>query len=87
MSWQAQATEKLVSVVVNNTSGAVRRGVISNILAGMGMSYALNREDPKYGQAALAFWAPSMYAGYHIYKYRDVLLLNIKKSADKVKTG
>ena len=83
MSFTAQATEKLVSVVVNNGQNVVRRGVISNLLAGAGMSYALTRDDPKYGQAFLAWWAPSMYAGFQAYRYRDELINNLNKLKNK----
>jgi len=59
-----QATE----IVVNARS---QRGIISCLLAGAGMSYAVSRE--KYSQVPLAYIFPSAYAGYHLYKNRGYL--------------
>lgn len=46
-------------------------GPLRNILLGAGLAYAAQKE--KYWHFPIAFLVPSVYAGYHVYKQRDVL--------------
>ncbi len=46
-------------------------GPLRNILLGAGLAYAAQKE--KYWHFPIAFVFPSVYAGYHVYKQRDVL--------------
>jgi hypothetical protein len=58
----------------NIQEGVVRLhhyGPLRNILLGAGLAYAAQKE--KYWHFPIAFVFPSVYAGYHVYKQRDVL--------------
>ena len=48
----------------------VSRGVVSNLLVGAGVGYALERKA--YKELPLPILIPSAYAGYHLYKYRAI---------------
>jgi len=48
-------------------SAPVKRPMLSNFFAGLGMYHAIYNEDST-AQVILALFAPSMYIGYHSYK-------------------
>ena len=73
------AAANAINVVVKNTP--TQRGVISNLFAGMGMSYAIyGNEKPKYLQVPIAYMFPSMYVGYHSYKNRQKIIDSLMAS-------
>lgn len=48
--------------------------IVSGVLAGGGIAYSLyGYETPKYEQTMLAIFMPSLYAGYHSFKYANKL--------------
>ena len=67
---------KTINVVIKNIQA--NRSVLSNLIAGAGMAYAVyNDEKPKYYQVPIAFIFPSMmYTGYHLYKNKDKIYVN-----------
>jgi len=68
------ATATFVDAMKNMKEGIVRLhhfGPLRNILLGAGLAYAAQKE--KYWHFPIAFVFPSVYAGYHAYKQRDVL--------------
>jgi len=82
MAWPSSVIERATKTVVNGVlklDDPVRvrlmghRTWMSNVLAGGGVAYALSQDKYKYGQAALAFWMPSLYAGYHVFQNREAV--------------
>ena len=47
-----------------------------NILAGAGMAWAVQKEY--YSHIPLAFFAPSVYAGYHVFNNKEELIAYVK---------
>ena len=47
-------------------------GTTRNILAGMGLCYAI--ENQKYLHVPLTIFFPSIYAGYHLYKNKKNII-------------
>lgn len=45
--------------------------LMRQVLGGSGVAYAVTQE--KYGQAALAWFLPGAYAGYHLFRNREAV--------------
>lgn len=58
-------------------------GTSRNILLGMGLSHALEREE--YTHIPLILIVPSIYAGYHAHRNKDLLMEWIIASKKKLK--
>ena len=58
-------------------------GTSRNILLGAGLSYAVEREE--YSHIPLILIFPSIYAGYHAHRNKDVLMDWIIASKNKLK--
>jgi hypothetical protein len=58
-------------------------GTLRNLLLGAGLHYAIEREE--YTHIPLIFLFPSIYAGYHAHRNKDLLLDWIIASKKKVK--
>jgi hypothetical protein len=52
-------------------------GTVRNILAGAGLSYAV--ETKRYIEIPLTLFVPSVYAGYHVYKNKEDILRWMKE--------
>ena len=77
MSFQRLATD-----TVKHTTTHVF-GTWRNVLLGIGLSYAIEREE--YTHIPLIITFPSIYAGYHAHRNKDVLLDWIIASKKKLK--
>ena len=67
-------TTTAVTTLKHMTQGVIsvnHFGPVRNILMGAGFAYAVQKEKYWHLPAALVF--PSVYAGYHVYKQRDVV--------------
>jgi hypothetical protein len=60
-------------------------GTPRNILLGAGLSYAIEREE--YTHLPLIFFFPSIYAGYHAHRNKDVMMDWIIESKKKLGRG
>jgi hypothetical protein len=65
---------KKISQDINLKVNTITRPFISNLFVGLGIYHAIYTEDDNW-QIPLAIIAPSIYIGYHSYKYFD----NIKE--------
>ena len=58
-------------------------GTTRNILAGAGLSYAIQTE--KYHHVPLTIIFPSIYCGYHLFKNKETILDLVSNSAMQFK--
>ncbi len=89
MSWHNAAdaaAKRIVSEVTSTLKFAepvrvslINRTWVSNLLTGAGVAYAIDSE--KSWQAPIAWFTPSAYAGYHLYKNRAAITREIKSNS------
>jgi hypothetical protein len=79
MSVQRFITESAKHTTVHMT------GTMRNLLLGAGLHYAVQRDE--YTHIPLILIFPSIYAGYHLHKNKDVLVDWILETKRKMKGG
>lgn len=66
--------EHLIKITNNN----VNRSTFSNFLAGLGIYHSIYNENSNF-QTACALLFPAIYIGYHSFKNKDNIVIQIKK--------
>lgn len=62
-----------VQVINHAISKVPDHGIISSFLIGCGLAYSVKSQ--KYSHIPLVFLCPTVYAGYHVFKHKEAVIL------------